>query len=591
MSFSGDLEHLPIVDVIQLLHSTRKTGTLFLESNKRESQLVFRDGYFISANHPNNSVRVGQILVEMKTITHDDLELALLEQQQAGPNRKPLIATLLEKGKINEDNAYQGLEALIEMTIVEVLTWTSGTFSLDVTKTEVSDEFRYFPETLKRDIYMNAQGILMDALRIYDEKMHDGTLTDLFFAGGETIPEEPNVDGGENLSITADMLGLDSLDELEKKIPDVFTGIKEFAPADAHRQVIEEVLGDIPQGERERLCGFLSTFSSQAASAKEGPAADEPALAVILYSRDRFITHAITASCRRGDRFVFSTDDEVNLDPIIVQSLSKGFLPVLVLDAPDMAEEVLQSDYFAGLQEKRKKYPRIAILQLVIPREFDFSLHALQAGVRAVLPRPDREGRKSTFVDDTIAFLTAFHSYLRTSISGSEQQILSRFKRCFHELDNLTEVPELVFALLNFASCMFERAITFVVGKTELIAEKGIGVRSDKCDGPSPPMMFRIPLDRPSVFQDVVDSGRLYFGQGDDAILREHLFAEIGAPSSPQMLLLPIHNFGRVIACIYADFGTKGSLPVQIELLDFLARHAGLLLDAALYRKRFDKTA
>src|SRR6185369_7837296 len=135
----------------------------------------FRDGYFISANHPNNNIRVGQILEELKFITHEDLELALLEQQQAGPDRKPLIATLLEKGKINEDNAYQGLETLIEMTIVEVLTWASGTFTLDVTIIEVSDEFRYFPETLKRDIYMNAQGILMDALRIYDEKMHDGT--------------------------------------------------------------------------------------------------------------------------------------------------------------------------------------------------------------------------------------------------------------------------------------------------------------------------------------------------------------------------------------------------------------------------------
>ena len=41
MSFDGDLEHLPIVDVIQLLHSTGKSGTLTLKSPKGESQLVF----------------------------------------------------------------------------------------------------------------------------------------------------------------------------------------------------------------------------------------------------------------------------------------------------------------------------------------------------------------------------------------------------------------------------------------------------------------------------------------------------------------------------------------------------------------------
>ena len=41
MSFTGDLEHLPIVDVIQLLHATRKSGILRIGCRKGESQLVF----------------------------------------------------------------------------------------------------------------------------------------------------------------------------------------------------------------------------------------------------------------------------------------------------------------------------------------------------------------------------------------------------------------------------------------------------------------------------------------------------------------------------------------------------------------------
>ena len=182
MSFTGDLEHLPIVDVIQLIYSTRKSGTLSIHSQKGDSQLVFSDGYFVSANHLNNSVRIGQILVENNFLTQEHLDQALLEQKSAGTGRKPLIATLIEGGFINREDAYKGLERLIEMTIVEVLTWTSGTFSLDVNRTDMSDEYRYFPETLQQEILMNAQGILMDALRIYDEKMRDGTLErDLLF--------------------------------------------------------------------------------------------------------------------------------------------------------------------------------------------------------------------------------------------------------------------------------------------------------------------------------------------------------------------------------------------------------------------------
>ncbi len=47
MSFTGELEHLPIVDILQLLHATRKSGILRLAGRKGESQLVLKDGYIV----------------------------------------------------------------------------------------------------------------------------------------------------------------------------------------------------------------------------------------------------------------------------------------------------------------------------------------------------------------------------------------------------------------------------------------------------------------------------------------------------------------------------------------------------------------
>lgn len=220
MSFVGDLEHLPIVDLIQLLHSTKKSGTLGLKSKRGQSQLVFNEGFIVSANHHNNSIQVGQILVEMKAITAEQLESALEEQKNAGKNRKPLIATLIESGLINKEVAFNGLEMLIEMTIVDILTWTSGTFELEIDKLTVSDEYRYFPDTLKEKLNLNTQSILMDALRIYDEKKRDGTLSQATFitngqADEAAFPEEEN----DGPLISASDLGLDDLDTLEKKDP------------------------------------------------------------------------------------------------------------------------------------------------------------------------------------------------------------------------------------------------------------------------------------------------------------------------------------------------------------------------------------
>ncbi|HEY5513791.1 MAG TPA: DUF4388 domain-containing protein, partial [Geomonas sp.] len=318
MSFDGDLEHLPIVDVIQLLHATGKSGTLTLRSLKGESQLVFNAGYIVSANHVNNSVRIGQILLDMGMITHEELESALHEQQRAGTTRKPIIQTMIEAGRIRTEDAYQGLEVLIEMTIVEVLTWTRGSFSLDVDKIFVSDEYRYFPEQLKQELQLNTQSVLMDALRIYDERKRDGTLTTEAMFGTPQAPAAGPAGG----DISAADLGLDELDTLERRIPEVFSGLTDSVP-DTPRTRLQRVLAGIPPEEQQRLFGYLDGLTGAAVLPGDGTG-------VILFTGDKLVRECVAAAC--GPRFLCATDDEAGLDPIIDQSHSKGIQPLLLLD-------------------------------------------------------------------------------------------------------------------------------------------------------------------------------------------------------------------------------------------------------------------
>jgi len=210
MSFTGDLSQLPIVDVIQLMNSTRKSGILGVKGRKGESQLVFKEGYIVSANHLNNSVRIGEILVEQGVVSRDDLERTLEAQKQAGRQRKPLIVTMLELGMVDEQKAYAGLQALIMMTIVEILTWRNGSFYLEAALCNTGDNYRFYPESINREVNVDTQSILMEALRVFDEKLRDGEL---------------EIEGDEEPApqITEDDLGLDDLDALDTRSPDVFT--------------------------------------------------------------------------------------------------------------------------------------------------------------------------------------------------------------------------------------------------------------------------------------------------------------------------------------------------------------------------------
>ena len=584
MSFNGDLEHFPLADVIQLLHMTSKTGILYLKSPKGESQLVFHDGFFVSANHLNNSVRIGKVLVDMSAITQETLNQALINQKEAGKNRKPLIATLIEQGSIDKDTAFNGLETLIEMTIVEVLTWPSGTFSLDVSKENVSDEYRYFPEKLNQEILLNAQGVLMDSLRIYDEKMRDGTLSKIFFSEENCSNIGDSQSDSDSAEITSNLLGLDVLDTITRKIPDVFIGLKDHDIVDEHQQAVTNALPEITVDQQELLVSFLTGLSTPSPSASV-----VPITAIILLTQNELLSHAITAVCKHENLFIFSSDEENSLDIVIEQSLGRDLHPILLIDIPHDNDGVL---YLALVRQKISAYPQISILiAACCPVWHLISMDALGAGTRSIIPRPCRHCHEDSYVPHMISFLSGIGSFLKSILPVPNAEVGHQFVTSLNQLKSLSEPPEIALLMLQFAALQFERALTFVVAKSDLIAEKSIGVTTEKSSGATAPLMFRIPLDGHSVLQEVVEKGRLYYGQRSDSVLTNLLHKEIGAPHSPKVMVVPLISRGKVIALTYSDFGAKPVSPPQINLLEALAQHAGSILDNALYRKSIENRA
>ena len=569
MSFDGDLEHLPIVDVIQLLHATGKSGTLTLKSAKGESQLVFNGGFIVSANHVDNSVRIGQILLDTGQLSQEGLERALQEQQRAGAQRKPIIQTLIEGGWVQTEAAYKGLEVLIEMTIVEVLAWTKGTFSLDVEKSHVSDEYRYFPEQVKREIHLNTQSLLMDALRIYDERKRDGTLTPEAMFGTASTPLPATATSAEDIS-AAD-LGLEELDELEKRIPQFFSALTEQVPETPATRLKAELAG-IPAEEQQRLFHYLDSL----AAPEQQP---EQALGVILLTGAKLPRECVAAVC--GARFLCATDDAAQLDPIIDQALSKERVPLLLIDAGEPGGRGSSRDILPLLQQKRERYPDLPIVLLACPGDYQLIARALETGISAFLPRSSREDRPGSFIADTIDCTRALGSYLKQTRVEPGQELIRQFRRQFLSLSEQREPPEVTFLLLQSACAFFQRGVTLVVVRSELIAERAIGIN---VTGTTSSVKLRIPTAEPSLFQKALE-GEIYYGNADP-VVQSAVFGAIGVPAAGKILLLPVKSFGRVIAVIYADFGARTGGDPQLQLLEILALHAGLIIDNSLYRKR-----
>lgn len=594
MAFTGDLQHLPITDVIQLVHTTRKSGIFFVKGDKGESKIVFSNGYIVGANHVNDTVRIGTVLVKTGAITLDDLKQALAITAK-DEQRRPLMVALMQMGKLKREDALRGLRRLIEITIVELMSWTKGTFTFD------TETFVFSPEGGaafgdEQDLGVDAQMVLMDALRVFDERERDrekGKEVPSFEAlYADVLPGQGTREShGKKASITADVLGLADIDHLEKKIPRPVAEEETFDPTEIHRQNIRENLEGFSPAEQEAFVSFLQQ------SVGRKPAAEAAALqagkAVALFSADKLLRHAIMTICKEEGVPVFATEHEPDLERIVSQCLSALRMPVVVFDSPVKSGDGFSEEQTVALRNRvMNKFPSVPLVQLAPPQEGKFILQSYHDGVKAVFPRPAKEGRRETYVQDTMQFLSTFKSYInayqyRPKISDRYVKDLKTNLRLLREASNPSDAALLLLAAVGD---MFERAITFFVQPTDLIGERAIGLTSDKSLGPAPAGNLKIPLSKTSVFREVLEKGNAYYGESSDEALKG-LFRDIGEPLSPSVVLLPVVCDKKVVAIVYGDFGKKEASPIQLDILEILAQQVGIVVENALFRRQAMKAA
>jgi DNA-binding NarL/FixJ family response regulator len=312
-----------------------------------------------------------------------------------------------------------------------------------------------------------------------------------------------------------------------------------------------------------------------------------------MFSGDKLIRHSVMSICNDEGVPVFSTDDEKDLEQIVSQCLSTMRIPVVVFDSPAGSEGGFPEETIISLRNRvREKYSAVPVLQLASSQEIHFILQSYNDGVRAVLPKPLKEVRRETYVQDTIKFLDAFKSYIKgfQCRPDDTDTHVKKLKDGIISLRRLTNPSDSPLVILAAVAEMFERAVTFLVRPSELVGERAIGVSSEKSMGPAPADSLKIPLSKPSVFRDVLEKGLAYYGESSDEAVKE-LFRKIGKPLSPAVVLLPLIIDRKVVAVVYGDFGKKEASPVQLDILEILAQQVSIALEYEFFRRQMTKAA
>jgi hypothetical protein len=168
MSLSGNLEDVSVADALQFIHLGGRTGTLTLINGEINAGIGFHQGRIVNAWSPGTK-RLGDLLVDDGAIDRSTLASALREQEQEQP-RRSLGQILIADHGLSEERMYRAVEQQIEKTVYDLVTWKSGTFHFALDDLRPIDDISVYPGDIVGRLHLDTQMVLLDALRLFDEK-------------------------------------------------------------------------------------------------------------------------------------------------------------------------------------------------------------------------------------------------------------------------------------------------------------------------------------------------------------------------------------------------------------------------------------
>jgi hypothetical protein len=171
VSISGSLADIAIVDLLQFVHMSQRSGTLLLERRGEAAHISFHRGRIASAWAPS-SPSVASYLLEQGKVSKDQL-------QQAEDRRRTAVAplslgqALMAEGGVSWTELRDAVAAKVERTIFQLVGWNEGSFRLLADEVRADDEISFAPGDVLPDIDIDTQGILLEAVRLFDERNHN----------------------------------------------------------------------------------------------------------------------------------------------------------------------------------------------------------------------------------------------------------------------------------------------------------------------------------------------------------------------------------------------------------------------------------
>jgi len=170
VALQGKLEDMPVVDVLQFIYASRRSGTLYLESRDRRGFVVFRDGNIGQASTNAAENNLGSILMAKGLIKEGELARAVAAQRLEYKGT-PLGRVLVEMGLLAEEQVKSAVVDQIEAAVRDFVLWLDGDFVFELgAGGEPPGDVAVSVEGLLPGVNVDTQHLLLECIRIFDER-------------------------------------------------------------------------------------------------------------------------------------------------------------------------------------------------------------------------------------------------------------------------------------------------------------------------------------------------------------------------------------------------------------------------------------
>lgn len=246
--------------------------------------------------------------------------------------------------------------------------------------------------------------------------------------------------------------------------------------------------------------------------------------------------------------------------------------PVVLVD---LASGKVAQDALASLRRTR---PQAAAIALVEPGG---ATAAYEAGALAVVPR------------DPAAIAACFRSvarhrrecYTDQAVRDGLRAGFAKLRRLLGEFRSGLVTATVSLNLMNIISESVERAVLFVVRKSDLMALGAFGHSADGRALAERSQGLRVELEQAGPLAESVRDGRSRTMRFEGAGLPECLTSLVGPPSSGECAIFPVLGGRKVIATVYADNGRKGRPLDDLEFLELATSQVGMAYENELLRR------